>query len=104
ARCGVDADLDEVRTESRLLIRLVEVAVFDRVLGDEAAVARGLGERHAAIARANLTVREHRVGGVEAELLRHRLAQLDARGIDTGGRVVGAPLSARAARDRKRRA
>ena len=38
-RCGVDADLDEMRAEGRLLIVLVEVAVFDAVLGDETAVA-----------------------------------------------------------------
>ena len=47
-------------------------------------VARGLGERHAAVARADLAVGEHRIGGVEAELLRHRLAQLDAGGVDAG--------------------
>ena len=45
---GVDADLDEVRAEGRLLVLLVEVAVLDRVLGDEVAVAGGLGQRHAA--------------------------------------------------------
>ena len=39
-------------------------------------------------------VREHRVGGGEAELLRHRLAQLDARGIDPSGRIVATPLPA----------
>jgi hypothetical protein len=33
--------------------------------------ARDLGQRHAAVARAHLAVGEDRLGGVEAQLLRH---------------------------------
>src|SRR5437667_302078 len=70
-RCGVDADFNEVRAEGRLLVLLVEVAIFDRVLGDDAALARGFGERRAAIAPVDLAVRKHGFGGVEAEFLRY---------------------------------
>ena len=38
------------------------------------------------------------VSGVEAELLRHVVAQFHAGGVDAGGRVVGAELAARARR------
>ena len=92
---GIDADFDEMRAEGRLLVLLVEVAELDRVLGDEAAFARRLGERHAAVARRDLAVGEHRVGGVEAELLRHGLAQLHAGGIDAGRRAVARPTGRR---------
>ena len=34
---------DEVRAERRLLVPLVEVAIFHHVLGDEATLARSLG-------------------------------------------------------------
>ena len=47
---GVDADFDEVRPERRLMKFLVEIAEFDSVLGGHAGVARGLAERHLAIA------------------------------------------------------
>ena len=93
-------DLDEMGAEGRLLILLAEIAELDRVLGRNAAVARRLGERHAAIARADAAVGERNLGGVEAELARHGLAQLDAGGIDAGGRAVCTPLPARARRHR----
>src|SRR3954462_1498551 len=87
-----------MRAEGRLLIFLVEVAIFDRIFGDDTALTRGFGQRHAAITRAHLAVRKYCVRGIEAELLRDRLAQFDASRIDAGGRVVAAPLSARATR------
>ena len=49
-RRGIDADLDEMRAEGRLLILLVEITIFDAVFGREATLARGVRERHAAIA------------------------------------------------------
>ena len=63
--------------------------------------AGGLRQRHAAVAGADLAVREHRVVRVEAQLLRHRLAQLHAGRIHAGRRAVAAPLPARAGRDRE---
>ena len=41
---------------------------------------------------------KHCVGGVEAELLRHGLAQLDAGGIDAGGRAIARPIVRRSPR------
>jgi hypothetical protein len=55
-----------MRAEGRLLIRLVEVAIFNGVLRDDAARARGLDERCAAIARADLALSEDRIGRVES--------------------------------------
>ena len=99
---GIDADLDEMRAEGRLLVLLVEVAVFDRVLGDELAVA-GAPRRAARCGRPTRTWPSANTAsaGVEAELLRHRLAQLHAGRVDAGGRAVAAPLAARAGRDRE---
>ena len=91
---GIDGDLDEVGAEGRLLIALLEVAEFDPVLGDEIAGTRGFGEGDTAIAQSDAAVGEGEVGGGKAEPLRHGLAQLDAGGIDAGGRAVGAPLPA----------
>ena len=45
----------------------------------------------AAAAGSDLAVGEDRVGRFEAELLRHRFAQLHAGRIDAGGRAVAAP-------------
>ena len=91
---GIDADFDEVRAEGRLLVLPGEIAVLDFVFGAEAAIGGSPRQRHASIARAHLAVGELRFGGVEAERLRDRLAQLDAGGINAGGGVVAAPLPA----------
>src|SRR5207248_10305912 len=52
----IDTDLDEVRAESRLLVFLVEMAVFDPVLGDDTTFAGSLGQRHAAVVQTDLSI------------------------------------------------
>src|SRR6185312_13252584 len=79
---GIDADLHEVRAEGRLLILFVELTIFDAVLSREAALAGSVRKRHAAIGEPDLAVDELGFGRVEAELLRHGLAQLDAGRVD----------------------
>ena len=37
-RRGIDAELDEMRAKRRLLMRLVEIAIFDQVFRDQFAV------------------------------------------------------------------
>jgi len=90
-----------MRGKGRLLILLVQVSILDPILGTQASVARGLGKWNAAIVRPDLAIGEFSFSKVEADLLSDHLAQLEAGGIDTGGRVVTAPLAPRAGRDRQ---
>src|SRR5262245_34353881 len=90
-----------MRTESRLLDLLGEVAIFNAVLAGQIAVASCLRERNAAITGTHLTIGELGFGRIEAELLRDLLAQLDAGGIDAGGRIGAAELAAGACGDRE---
>ena len=87
--------------EGRLLILFVERAIFDAVLRRQNATTRSLGKRNGAIAGAHLAIGELHVGSVEAQPLRHLLAQLDAGRVQAGGGIIGAPLAARSGRGRK---
>ena len=90
-------------TECRLLIGLVEIAVFHAVFRRESGITGSAGERDATIAAANFTIRKmYLVGRIEAELLRHGFAQLDAGCVDARRRTVRAPLAARTRRRWKR--
>jgi hypothetical protein len=53
-RRNINADLDEMRAESRLLVLLMKISVFDGIFRTEAALSRGFGQWHATIAGANL--------------------------------------------------
>src|SRR5207248_2583037 len=94
ARGRMDAEFHEMSAERGLLILFVEVAIFHRVLCGQAALTRGFGKGCLAIPCSHFTVRENRLGGIETELLRHRLTQLHTRRVNAGGRAVAAPLSA----------
>jgi hypothetical protein len=76
------------------MILLIQITIFDEVLRHEFAITGGFREWDAAIARANLAIGKVDVACVEPCLLRDRLAQLHARGIDARRRVVAAPLPA----------
>ena len=99
----VDPDLDEMAAEGRLLVGLAEVAVLHRVLDDDRRVGGGLGEGEALVAQLDPAVGELGRSGIQAQLRGYGFAQLHAGGVDPGGRAVGAPLAARAGRDREGR-
>ena len=94
ARRGIDADFDEVRAEGRLLVascRGRRIRSRPRRRARRRPRPRASGTLR--LPARTCAVREHRVGGVEAELLRDGLAQLHAGGIDAGGRVVARPTA-----------
>jgi hypothetical protein len=95
----VDADFHEMSAEGRLLVFFVEVTVFHRVFRGDAVRTRGFGERCAAITCSHLAIRKNRLRQIKAELLRHCFTQLDAGGVNAGGRTVAAPLPAGTARN-----
>ena len=77
-----------MRAEGRLLVFLVQVAVFNPVLRYEATLTRGLGERRAAAAGRDLSVSEDCLLRIESKFLRNGFAELDARRINPRRGVV----------------
>ena len=100
---AIDAGLDEVSAEGRLLVALVEASPFDLVLGDEFAFADGLGKLGGTVcAPMHLAVRERRLRRVEAEPLRNGFPKLYACRVDARSRTVRAELPSGSGRDGER--
>ena len=72
--CGPLDDNPKADTESLAFELSPQFAEFDRGLRNQFTRTRGLPACHAEIAGPDLSIRENRVGGVEAELLCPRLA------------------------------
>ncbi|MNV72532.1 hypothetical protein D3C71_1656290 [compost metagenome] len=71
-----------MRAESRLLVALVEISVFDGIFGHQVTFGGRLRQRDILFSRADPTVREDGLIGIEAEPLRHHPAQLHTRSVD----------------------
>jgi hypothetical protein len=57
-RRAIDPQFDEVRAERRLLMCFGQIAVLDKILGNEFAIHRRLTQRHTTITRHNLPIGE----------------------------------------------
>src|SRR5690606_26458231 len=96
ARQGMHCHLDEVRSESALLRLLARVPEVNAVLTGEWPGIRSRPEVERAVSAAHFSVGKIRRGGIDDQLLSHRLTQLYTGSINTSGRTIAAPLSARA--------
>ena len=93
--------LDEMSCEGRLLVLLGKVAIFNPVLERQTFVTSRFSQRNAAVTQTHFAIGKLNIGRVEAQLLGDGLSQLQARGVNACGGVIGAPLAARASRNRE---